>query len=210
MAIHRLPSPAAHDDRMKAPPTPSDRRGHIYLVGPPGAGKTTLGPRLAAVLQLQFHDCDRCIEQLAGTSVGDVFSRDGERKFRELEEQMLAELSAGPPAVIATGGGTILRAANRKRMKQQGRIVYLHAEPQTLLQRVASGQQRPLLSGPEPDAALQRLIAERDPLYRTLADYELKTDSISGEPAGTDLATAIDHVVQQLSAQLQQPTDTAT
>src|SRR5262249_43218407 len=108
----------------------------IFLIGLRGSGKTTVGPILADRLGLPFRDADVLIELRAGRSIREIFASDGESAFRDLEEQMLNELIAGGPAVIATGGGVVLRETNRTRMRAAGRIVWLTADPEMLWSRM--------------------------------------------------------------------------
>ncbi len=145
---------------------------HIVLVGLMGVGKTTVGRRVANRLQRPFVDADDALEAMAGASVREVFERDGEDAFRQLESRVLGELLGAPqPTVIAAGGGVVLRPENRRRLLgPEAFVVWLHGEPAFLGSRVARKESRPLLDGQDPVGVLVRLAAEREPFYREVAD----------------------------------------
>jgi shikimate kinase len=151
-------------------------RGNLYLVGLPGAGKTTLGRQLARRLGKQFLDADRELERTLGVSIPTIFEIEGEASFRNREEAMLAELVLRTGVVLATGGGVVLRPANRERLKANGTVVYLHADPSVVVHRVQASRNRPLLETPDKLARLQELYAIRDALYREVADVTLESD----------------------------------
>ena len=121
-------------------------RGNLFLVGLPGAGKTTLGRQLARRLGKAFVDADIELEQRLGVSIPTIFEIEGEASFRDREEAVLAELVLRRDIVLATGGGAVLRPANRERLKTNGTVVYLHAEPATLWERTRRSRHRPLLN----------------------------------------------------------------
>ena len=147
----------------------------IFLVGPMGSGKTTIGAVLAERLGAELVDLDEAIVELAGMPVPAIFEAKGEAGFRDLEERALGEVAQRTgPLVVATGGGVVLRAANRFRMAVSGNVVYLHADVDTLLERTAGDPNRPLLQVEDPRAKLEALQAERDPLYRQ-ADLTVET-----------------------------------
>jgi len=159
-------------------------RNHIYLIGLMGAGKTTVGRRLAKLLGCGFIDTDQALEARTGVSVSYIFEIEGEAGFREREAQLLAEVSGGGGnaggAVIATGGGIILRAENRRVMRARGRVVYLRAPLQLLRTRLQNCATRPLLSAPDWPSKIAQLLAERGPLYAAEADYIV---DVGDEPA---------------------------
>ena len=134
----------------------------IALVGLMGAGKTTLGRRLAERLGLPFADSDAEIESSAGLGVAEIFERHGEAHFRIRERRAIAGLVEGPPRVIATGGGAFIDPATRALLLQRCTVVWLDGEPAVLAARAAG---RPLLAGDDPEAALARLAAARNPIY---------------------------------------------
>ncbi|MDE2406939.1 MAG: shikimate kinase [Xanthomonadaceae bacterium] len=148
---------------------------HILLVGPMGSGKSTLGPALAARLGLAFLDLDAAIVAKAGISIPALFASEGEAGFRDRETQALADALQGAPAVIATGGGAVLREANRKAMQAAGTVVYLHVSPAEQLRRVSGDGNRPLLAGDAPAQRLAELQALREPWYREIADLIVDT-----------------------------------
>lgn len=145
-------------------------RGNLYLVGLPGAGKSTLGRQIARRLSKRFIDCDHELEARTGVPIPTIFEIEGEAAFREREVQTLAELVQIDNIVLATGGGVVLRAENRQRLKANGTVLYLHVEPAMLFERVRHARHRPLLQG-DMTARLEQLYAERDALYREAADH---------------------------------------
>jgi shikimate kinase len=145
------------------------RETRVALVGLPGSGKSTVGLQLSRRLQLPFVDSDRVIETRIGGSIREFFDQHGEPAFRDLEEQVLAELCAGPSAVIATGGGAVLRPANRQHLREGCHVIYLRTTPESVFERLREDRQRPLLQVADPQARLKDLFAERDPLYREVA-----------------------------------------
>jgi len=148
---------------------------NIFLVGLMGAGKTTVGRHLARRLGKQFFDTDHEIEQRTGARVTLIFEIEGETGFRAREAQILETLSAHDDIVLATGGGVVLSAANRERLKSHGFVVYLRAQPCDLYLRTRHDRSRPLLQGQDPLARLEELHRVRDPLYREVADLVVDT-----------------------------------
>nr|WP_160289017.1 shikimate kinase AroK [Pseudomonas knackmussii] len=149
---------------------------NLILVGPMGAGKSTIGRLLAKELHLDFKDSDKEIEQRCGANIPWIFDVEGEVGFREREQAMLAELCASSGMVIATGGGAVLREANRAALKTGGKVIYLHASIDQQIARTARDKNRPLLQKPNPGQILRDLMAQRDPLYREVADVVVETD----------------------------------
>jgi len=148
---------------------------NLFLVGMMGAGKTTVGRLLARRLKLRFVDSDQEIESRCGVRVPLIFEIEGEAGFRERETQVLAELTALEGIVHATGGGAVLSPENRRRLAAGGLVVYLRGQPDDLYERVRHDRNRPLLAIADPLARLRSLYAERDPLYREIADMVLDT-----------------------------------
>ncbi len=146
------------------------RAANLYLVGLMGAGKTTVGRLLARRLKLRFLDSDHEVEQRCGVKVPVIFEIEGEAGFRSRELQAIAELTALEGIVLATGGGVVISSENRRLLAASGTVVYLCARPEDLYERVRHDRNRPLLATPDPLARLGELYAERDPLYRALAD----------------------------------------
>lgn len=163
----------------------------IALVGLPGSGKTTVGRQLARRLKLPFVDSDHVIEQRLGCSIREFFDREGEAAFRDVEQTVLDELTAGEPCVLSTGGGAVLRAPNRIHLHQRTRVVYLRATPDDVFRRVKNDRNRPLLQVGDPLQKLKDLFAARDPLYREVAHFTIET----GRPS---VATLVNMIVMQL------------
>ncbi|QKE64729.1 shikimate kinase AroK [Aquipseudomonas campi] len=149
---------------------------NLILVGPMGAGKSTIGRLLAKELKLQFKDSDKEIEQRTGADIPWIFDVEGEQGFREREQSMIAELCELSGAVIATGGGVVLRPENRQALSSGGRVVYLHASVEQQLDRTSRDRNRPLLRNSDPAKVLGSLMEIRDPLYREIADVIVETD----------------------------------
>jgi shikimate kinase len=153
--------------------------GSIFLVGLMGAGKTSVGKVLARRLGKAFYDCDHEIERATGVKVPVIFDIEGEAGFRARESRVLAELVTRTDIVLATGGGAVVSAANRKLLGEHGIVVYLRATPTDLWQRTRHDRNRPLLQTADPLARLTELYDERDPLYRAAADIVIDTGSQS-------------------------------
>ena len=150
---------------------------HIVLIGMMGAGKTTVGSRLARVLDRPFIDSDVQVEQRTARTVREIFESDGEPAYRAIESEVLAEaLASEEPAVIAAAGGTILDPNNRRRMKECGTVVFLEAKPSDLVPRVGGQDHRPLLRD-DPAGVLQQMDEVRRPLYEETADFVVDASS---------------------------------
>ena len=167
-------------------------RNNLILVGMMGAGKTTVGRLLARRLKRTFYDSDEAIERRCGVRIPVIFDIEGEAGFRTRESQAIAELCALDAAVIATGGGAVLSEENRRCIATRGTVVYLHARPGFLWQRVRHDRNRPLLATPDPQKKLEQLYAERDPLYREIADLVLDTGKQSVQALAKDLLARLD------------------
>ena len=156
---------------------------NIVLIGLMGCGKSTIGRKLQTMLGYPLVDTDQLIEEKAGTSIAEIFARRGEPYFRELESAVLQELSAPgtPRRIIATGGGIIGRKANRKLLSQLGYVVWLQAPVEVILQRTGRNRDRPLLQTENPREKIERLLADRSPLYHEIADLELETAGLETE-----------------------------
>lgn len=152
----------------------------IVLVGMPGCGKSTAGRQLARQLGWDFSDSDAEIEHEIGGSIRAYFDRQGEERFRDIESQVLARLATPGRRVLATGGGAVLREANRRAMKHSdNRVVYLRATPEDLARRLRHDTHRPLLQVADPLRRLRELFRQRDPLYREVADFVIDTGRTS-------------------------------
>jgi shikimate kinase len=150
--------------------------GSLFLTGPMGAGKSTIGRQLSRQLRMTFYDSDREIENRTGVDIPLIFELEGEQGFRKRERLVIDELTSLPDIVLATGGGAILDADNRKHMAERGLVIYLHASVNQQLARTKHDRNRPLLQTDNPRQRLGDLMQLRDPLYREIADLVIDTD----------------------------------
>ncbi|MDR1423860.1 MAG: shikimate kinase [Azoarcus sp.] len=148
----------------------------LILIGMMGAGKTTVGRELARRRNVRFADCDHELMSRTGVSIPIIFDIEGEAGFRRREAQMLAELTAEPNIVIATGGGVVLDPANRALLTQTGTVIYLDAPPHVLWERTRHDRNRPLLQVENPRERIAELHRLRDPLYREVADIVVHSE----------------------------------
>lgn len=163
----------------------------LALVGMPGCGKSTVGRHLARQLGWTFVDSDHEIEQAIGGSIRAYFEQQGEAAFRDLEEQAIARLCGQRGAVLATGGGAVLRPANRQALHAGCQVIYLRSTPEELFRRLRHDTQRPLLQVRDPLKRLRDLYRERDPLYRETAHFVIET----GRPS---VPTLVNMILMQL------------
>ncbi len=163
----------------------------ISLIGLPGSGKSTVGRQLARRLRIPFFDSDQVIERQLGCSIREYFEREGEARFRDVEESVLDELTQNHEGVLSTGGGAVLRPANRERLRTRSQVVYLNSSPDELFRRLRHDVNRPLLQVADPLSRLRDLHAVRDPLYRETAHFIMET----GRPS---VATLVGMIVTQL------------
>jgi shikimate kinase len=165
----------------------------VFLVGLPGSGKSTVGRQLARRLRLSFVDSDQVIELRLGCSIREYFEREGEERFRDLEEAVIDDLTQTHHGVLSTGGGSVLRPLNRERLRGRGQVVYLHSSPDEVFRRLRHDSNRPLLQVNDPLKRLSDLYAVRDPLYRETASLVIET----GRPSVSALvASIISHFTQ--------------
>jgi shikimate kinase len=141
----------------------------------PGGGKSTVGRHLARRLGLAFTDSDSVIEHRIHESIRSFFEREGEQAFRDVEQQVVAELCSSSQGVLATGGGIVLRETNRIALRDATTVVYLRSTPEELFRRLRHDKQRPLLQVADPLSRLRQLHAERDPLYLKTAHFIIET-----------------------------------
>lgn len=150
-------------------------RTNIFLIGPMGAGKTTIGRHLSEMLSWPFLDSDHEIEKRTGATIPWIFDVEGEEGFRRREEAMIEELTALKKVVLATGGGAVLRESNRHNLHQRGIVIYLETPVAMQLERTAYDRNRPLLQTQNPQQKLTELLKIRDPLYRETAHLIVPT-----------------------------------
>ena len=156
-----------------------------------GAGKTTIGRQLAAVLKLQFEDSDREIQRRTGVDIPVIFEYEGEAGFRSREKKVIDELTQCENLVLATGGGAVLDPDNRRRLASRGTVIYLYCSPEQQFERTARDRNRPLLHTPDPLARLRELMEERDPLYRQIADLVVSTEKRSAASVSREVTEAL-------------------
>ena len=145
------------------------------LIGMPGGGKSTVGRHLAKRLGLPMADSDHVIEQRIGVSIRSYFEREGEERFRDLEQGVIDELTSGFQGVLATGGGVVLREANRRVLSERSTVLYLTSTPEALFRRLRFDSKRPLLSVADPLSRLRELYEARHPLYSETAHFSIAT-----------------------------------
>lgn len=162
----------------------------IVLIGLMGAGKTSVGRRLAARLELPFIDADTEIEQAAGKSISEIFADHGEQHFRDGERKVIARLMNGGPQVLATGGGAFMNEETRRNVAEQGISIWLRAGLALLIKRVGRRSHRPLLQTDNPEEVMQRLMAERHPVYET-ADLVIESRDEPHDAIVDDIIVAL-------------------
>ncbi len=150
--------------------------GSLFLTGPMGAGKSTIGRQLSKQLKMPFYDSDHEIEQRTGVDIPLIFELEGEAGFRKREAAIIDELTQLPDIILATGGGAILDPVNRQHLAGRGTVVYLHTSVDQQLRRTGRDRNRPLLQTANPRRKLAELMAEREPLYREIANVVIETD----------------------------------
>lgn len=163
----------------------------IALVGLPGSGKSTIGRQLARRLGLSALDTDHVIEQRLGCSIREYFEREGEASFRDVEQAVIDDVTQSHNGIISTGGGSVLRLANREYLHSRSHVVYLRSSPEEIFRRLRHDMQRPLLQVDDPLTRLRDLYAIRDPLYRETAHFVVET----GRPS---VANLLNMVIMQL------------
>lgn len=163
----------------------------IALVGMPGSGKSTVGRQLARRLKLDFVDSDHLIEERLGCTIRAYFEREGEEAFRDVEQAVIDELTRRDGLVLSTGGGSVLRPANRQHLHARCQVVYLRSSPEEVFRRVRHDRNRPLLQVDDPMQILRDLYQVRDPLYRQAAHFVIDT----GRPS---VATLVNMIIMQL------------
>ena len=163
----------------------------IALVGLPGSGKSTIGRQLARRLGEAFVDSDHVIEKHLGCSIREYFEREGEERFRDVEETVIDDLTRNHEGVLATGCGAVLREANRVHLRTRAQVVYLRSSPEEVFRRLRHDVNRPLLQVKDPLGRLRDLYSVRDPLYREAAHFVIET----GRPS---VSTLVNMIMMQL------------
>lgn len=171
---------------------------NLVLVGPMGAGKTSIGKKLADRLGLAFVDCDHALEARTGATVPVIFELEGEPGFRAREAALIADVMSGQDQVVATGGGAVLDPASRRALCERGFVVYLQASVDQQLERLARDRSRPLLAVPDRRERLETLAVQRGPLYAAMADLPFNADGLA-------VATAAERLLLELSRQWRRP-----
>ena len=169
----------------------SGPEANIYLVGPMGSGKTTIGQRLAKLLGKEFLDCDHELEVQTGASVNLIFDVEGEQGFRDRETRMLKDLTSRSGVLVATGGGVVLREENRRMLSDTGLVVYMRTSVRQQLRRLGRDRSRPLLQTPDRRKKLTQLAEKRNPLYQEIADIEFPAQNRGLDAVAGDLARVI-------------------
>lgn len=164
---------------------------NIFLVGPMGAGKSTIGRHLADELHLEFFDSDQEIERRTGADIAWIFDLEGEDGFRDREESVINELTDKQGIVLATGGGSIVTKAVRNRLSARGIVVYLQTTIDKQVARTQRDKRRPLLQNDDPEAVLVELAGTRNPLYEEVADYVVDTDDQSARAVANQIIDKI-------------------
>lgn len=171
---------------------------NLVLVGPMGAGKTSIGKKLAEKLGLVFVDCDHALEARTGATVPVIFELEGEPGFRAREAALIADVMQGKDQIVATGGGAVLDPGNRRALCERGFVVFLQVSVEQQLERLARDRSRPLLAVPNRREKLQALAEQRGPLYAAMADLPFNADGLA-------VATAAERLYTELSSQWRRP-----
>ncbi|OGT06609.1 MAG: shikimate kinase I [Gammaproteobacteria bacterium GWE2_37_16] len=164
---------------------------NVYLIGPMGAGKTSIGRQLARKLGLEFYDSDHVVEERTGASIPWIYDIEGEEGFLQREIKVIEELTKLQGVLLATGGGTVISPENRKALRANGFIVYLKTSLDDQMERVKRSKKRPLIVGAGRRAVLKNLRVEREPFYEKLADISYNTD-------GRPLSVVVDEILKGL------------
>lgn len=168
------------------------RSANIFLIGPMGAGKSTIGRQLADRLGLSFFDTDREIERRTGADLTWIFDLEGEAGFRDREEGVIADLTAKKGVVVATGGGSVMRDTNREHLAARGIVIYLSLSLSVQFERTEHNRNRPLLQTDDRLETIKALSQERTPLYESISDLTYVMDSSSVQKAVSEIVTLLD------------------
>ncbi|KAA0971607.1 shikimate kinase [Aureimonas fodinaquatilis] len=183
--------------KQKVGPSRPDLQGRsVALVGLMGAGKTTIGRKLAQVLQLPFVDSDAEIERISRMTISDLFAAYGEPEFRALEARVVARIAEDGPKVIGTGGGAYMNAATRQVLREHAVTIWLKADLDLLMDRVSKRPTRPLLQAPDPRQVMQDLIDKRYPVYAQ-ADLVVQSRNAKRETIAMEIVAALEKYCAQ-------------
>ena len=168
-----------------------NQQGNVFLIGPMGAGKTTIGRHLAALLHKRFVDVDHEIEKRTGVTIPVIFEIEGEAGFRRRESAAINELTRDRDMVLATGGGAVLLEESRKLLRERGTVVYLQADIETLVERTRRDRNRPLLQTEDPRGKIVELLRLREPIYRDVAHVVVDTGQRAPSSVARDIAVRL-------------------
>lgn len=171
---------------------------NLFLIGPMGAGKSTIGRLLAGELSRPFYDSDHAIQDRCGADIPWIFDVEGEPGFRQREIQMIDELTLLSNVVVATGGGAVLREENRRALRDRGTVVYLMTTVEQQLKRTAKDRNRPLLQCANREQVLNDMFAARDPLYRATSDITVRTDRRSPRAVVNEILRRVHRLIDPL------------
>ena len=164
---------------------------NIFIVGPMGSGKTTVGKMVANALFLDFHDTDSTIEEKTGVTIDWVFDIEGEKGFRKRETLVLKDLVSLNSIVLATGGGIVIEDGNRELLSSRGTVFYLHTPLSVQIERTSKDKDRPLLKGNDPSKILADLQESRQSLYEEVADHIINTENKSGSEVANEIVKLV-------------------
>jgi shikimate kinase len=167
---------------------------NLFLVGPMGAGKTTVGRQLSETLRMEFLDSDHEIQRRTGVDIPTIFEFEGEEGFRNREQAVIDELTAREGIILATGGGAILREVNRLHLSSRGFVVYLQCTPEQQFERTRRDKNRPLLQTENPLEKLKSLMRIRDPLYRQAADLVITTEGRNTQSVVREIVKSLEPI----------------
>ncbi len=170
---------------------------NIFLVGPMGAGKTTIGKTLSELTNLPFYDSDAVIEERTGANIPWIFDVEGESGFRKREQDVIEDLTKLNGIILATGGGAVKTLQNRTVLVKRGVVVYLDTSPEEQFARTGRDRRRPLINNEHPLETLRKLYQERDPLYREVSDIIVTTDNISAYALAKNILAEIEHLKEK-------------
>ncbi|MBT3851082.1 MAG: shikimate kinase AroK [Gammaproteobacteria bacterium] len=164
---------------------------NIFIVGPMGSGKTTVGKIVASELFLEFHDTDAKIEENTGVTIDWIFDIEGEAGFRKRETAILRDMVASNSIVLATGGGIVIEEENRELLASRGTVFYLHTPLNTQVERTSKDKDRPLLKDQDPEKVLADLQESRQSLYEAVADHIIDTENKSGSQVANEIVKLV-------------------